>query len=76
MFGADHIVMGTDYLYEHGRYRIRSARIASVEAFDQTAVAALTGGNAHRLLGVLARAAEVPLNSSQATIDNEVLASH
>ena len=51
MFGVDHIVMGTDYPYDMAESD-PIGHIASVEAFDQTAVAALTGGNARRLLGV------------------------
>jgi aminocarboxymuconate-semialdehyde decarboxylase len=43
--------VGTDYPYDMAESD-PIGHIASVEAFDQTAVAALTGGNALRLLGV------------------------
>ena len=51
VFGVDHIVVGTDYPYDMAESD-PIGHIASVEVFDQTAVVALTGGNARRLLGV------------------------
>ncbi len=50
-FGADHVIMGTDYPYdmlEHDPI----GHIASVESFDATTRAALAGGNAKKLLGL------------------------
>ena len=51
VFGAGHVLMGTDYPYDMAESD-PIGHIASVEAFDQTTVAALAGGNARRLLGV------------------------
>jgi aminocarboxymuconate-semialdehyde decarboxylase len=51
VFGADHVLMGTDYPYDMAESD-PIGHIASVEAFDQTTVAVLAGGNARRLLGV------------------------
>jgi aminocarboxymuconate-semialdehyde decarboxylase len=49
MIGADHIVMGTDYTYDMAESD-PIGHFASIETFDQAAVAALARGNAHRLL--------------------------
>src|SRR5271156_2989177 len=50
VFGADHVVMGTDYPYDMAEYD-PVGHIASVEGFDAATVAALAGGNAKKLLG-------------------------
>lgn len=51
VFGADRILMGTDYPYDMGDYD-PIAHVDSVEGFDATTKAAIAGGNARRLLGV------------------------
>jgi aminocarboxymuconate-semialdehyde decarboxylase len=51
VFGADHVVMGTDYPFDMADYD-PIGHIAAVEGFDQTTVAALAGGSAKRLLGL------------------------
>jgi aminocarboxymuconate-semialdehyde decarboxylase len=51
LFGADHIVMGTDYPFDMGEYD-PLGHVASVEDFDSATVAAIAGGNARRLLGI------------------------
>jgi aminocarboxymuconate-semialdehyde decarboxylase len=50
-FGADHIIMGTDYPFDMGEYD-PIGHVASVEEFDPATVAAIAGGNARRLLGI------------------------
>jgi len=50
-FGADHVLMGTDYPYDMAEYD-PIAHIASVEGFDAATIAALAGGNAKKLLGL------------------------
>ncbi|MGD0024363.1 MAG: amidohydrolase family protein [Xanthobacteraceae bacterium] len=51
VFGAEHVVMGTDYPYDMAEYD-PIGHIASVEGFDPSTIAALAGGNAKRLLGL------------------------
>jgi aminocarboxymuconate-semialdehyde decarboxylase len=51
VFGADHVVMGTDYPYDMAEYD-PLGHIAGVEGFDSATVAALAGGNTKRLLGL------------------------
>jgi aminocarboxymuconate-semialdehyde decarboxylase len=51
VFGADHVVMGTDYPFDMADYD-PVGHIASVEDFDATTIAALAGGNTKRLLGL------------------------
>jgi aminocarboxymuconate-semialdehyde decarboxylase len=51
VFGADHVVMGTDYPFDMAE-RDPLGHIAAVEGFDPSTVAALAGGNAKRLLGL------------------------
>ena len=51
VFGADHVVMGTDYPYDMADFD-PVGHVAGVETFDATTVAALAGGNAKRLLGL------------------------
>jgi aminocarboxymuconate-semialdehyde decarboxylase len=50
-FGADHVLMGTDYPYDMAEYD-PLGHIAAVENFDAATVAALAGGNAKKLLGL------------------------
>ena len=51
VFGADHIVMGTDYPFDMAEYD-PIGHLASVEELDSTTLAAIAGGNARRLLGI------------------------
>ena len=51
VFGADHIVMGTDYPFDMAEFD-PIAHVASVDGFDATTITAITGGNARRLLGL------------------------
>ena len=50
-FGADHVLMGTDYPYDMAEYD-PLGHIAGVAGFDAKTIAALAGGNAKRLLGL------------------------
>lgn len=50
-FGADHIVMGTDFPFDMLEYD-PIGHVGAVEAFDPSTVAAIAGGNARRLLGL------------------------
>ena len=51
VFGADHIIMGTDYPFDMMEYD-PIGHVNSVERLDDTARAALCGGNAKKLLGL------------------------
>jgi aminocarboxymuconate-semialdehyde decarboxylase len=51
VFGADHIVMGTDYPFDMAEYD-PIGHLASVEELDSATLAAVAGGNARRLLGI------------------------
>ena len=51
VFGADHILMGTDYPFDMAEYD-PVGHIAAAPGFDAATVAALAGGNAKRLLGL------------------------
>jgi aminocarboxymuconate-semialdehyde decarboxylase len=51
VFGADHVVMGTDYPFDMADFD-PIGHITSVEGFDATTIAALAGGNTKRLLGL------------------------
>ena len=51
VFGAEHVVMGTDYPYDMAEYD-PLGHITSVDGFDPATIAALAGGNAKRLLGL------------------------
>jgi aminocarboxymuconate-semialdehyde decarboxylase len=51
LFGADHIVMGTDYPFDMAEYD-PIGHVASVNGLEASAVAAIAGGNARRLLGI------------------------
>jgi len=50
-FGADHVVLGTDYPYDMAEYD-PLGHIAAVGGFDAATVAALAGGNSKKLLGL------------------------
>src|SRR3984893_9913384 len=51
LFGADHIVMGTDYPFDMAEFD-PIGHLASAEELDSSTVAAIAGGNARRLLGM------------------------
>jgi aminocarboxymuconate-semialdehyde decarboxylase len=51
LFGADRIIMGTDYPFDMADYD-PIGHVASVESFDPSTIAAIAGGNARRLLGL------------------------
>jgi aminocarboxymuconate-semialdehyde decarboxylase len=51
LYGADHIIMGTDYPFDMADYD-PIGHIASVDGFDASTIAAMAGGNAKRLLGL------------------------
>jgi aminocarboxymuconate-semialdehyde decarboxylase len=51
VFGADRVLLGTDYPYDMAEYD-PLGHIAAVEGFDAATVAALAGGNAKKLLGL------------------------
>jgi len=51
LFGADHVLMGTDYPFDMGEYD-PIGHVASVESFDEKTRAAIAGGTAKRLLGI------------------------
>jgi aminocarboxymuconate-semialdehyde decarboxylase len=50
LYGADHIIMGTDYPFDMADYD-PIGHVASA-GLDQAAIAAIAGGNAKRLLGL------------------------
>jgi aminocarboxymuconate-semialdehyde decarboxylase len=51
LFGAEHVVMGTDYPFDMAEFD-PIGHLASVEGLDASAFAAMAGGNARRLLGL------------------------
>jgi aminocarboxymuconate-semialdehyde decarboxylase len=51
LFGADHVIMGTDYPFDMAEYD-PIGHLASVAELDASALAAIAGGNARRLLGI------------------------
>ncbi|HEY0569424.1 MAG TPA: amidohydrolase family protein [Xanthobacteraceae bacterium] len=51
VFGADHVVMGTDYPYDMGEYD-PVGHVAGVAEFDDAMRAAIVGGTAKKLLGL------------------------
>ena len=59
LFGADHIIMGTDYPFDMADYD-PIGHVASVDGFDASTIAALAGGNARQATGdvIVARAAD------------------
>jgi aminocarboxymuconate-semialdehyde decarboxylase len=50
VFGADRLLMGTDYPYDMAEYA-PVEHVASSEMLDERQIASITGGNALRLLG-------------------------
>ncbi len=50
-FGVDHVLMGTDYPYDMAEYDPLQ-HLAATRSLDDSARAAIAGGNAKRLLGV------------------------
>jgi aminocarboxymuconate-semialdehyde decarboxylase len=50
-FGADHVVMGTDYPFDMAESD-PLGHLASVEMFDSDTVSAIGGNNARKLLGL------------------------
>ena len=50
-FGADHVLMGTDYPYDMAEYDPLEHLVAT-KSLDASAVAAIAGGNARKLLGI------------------------
>ncbi len=50
-FGADHVLMGTDYPYDMAEYDPLE-HLAATTSLDGSAVAAIAGGNARKLLGM------------------------
>jgi len=50
-YGADQIVMGTDYPFDMADYDPVS-HVASIEAFDSATVGKIVGGNTKRILGL------------------------
>jgi aminocarboxymuconate-semialdehyde decarboxylase len=50
-FGADHVLMGTDYPYDMGEYD-PVEHLAATASLDAAARAAIAGGNAKRLFGL------------------------
>lgn len=51
VFGADHILLGTDYPFDMGEYD-PVGHVAAVESFDSATIAAIVGGNARKLLSL------------------------
>ena len=51
LYGADRIIMGTDYPFDMADYD-PIGHVASVPDFDDATIAAIAGGNARRLLGM------------------------
>jgi aminocarboxymuconate-semialdehyde decarboxylase len=51
VFGADRVVMGTDYPFDMGEYD-PVGHLASPGTLDQSVIAAIAGGNAKTLLGI------------------------
>jgi aminocarboxymuconate-semialdehyde decarboxylase len=51
LYGADRIIMGTDYPFDMADYD-PIGHVAAVPEFDAATVAAIAGGNAKRLLGL------------------------
>jgi aminocarboxymuconate-semialdehyde decarboxylase len=51
VFGADHILMGTDYPFDMAEFD-PIGHVAATDGFDAAMIAAITGGNARKLLGI------------------------
>ena len=51
LYGADHVIMGTDYPFDMAEYD-PIGHVAAVDGFDAATIAAIAGGNARKLLGI------------------------
>jgi aminocarboxymuconate-semialdehyde decarboxylase len=51
VFGADHVLMGTDYPFDMAEYD-PLGHVASVDGLDASTIAAIAGGNAKTVLGM------------------------
>jgi aminocarboxymuconate-semialdehyde decarboxylase len=51
LYGADHVIMGTDYPYDMADYD-PIGHVAASDGLDASSIAAIAGGNAQRLLGL------------------------
>ena len=51
LYGADHVIMGTDYPFDMADYD-PIGHVASADNFDAATIAAIAGGNARKLLGI------------------------
>jgi aminocarboxymuconate-semialdehyde decarboxylase len=51
VFGADHVIMGTDYPFDMADYD-PVGHVVETPSLDTAAIAAITGGNAKKLLGL------------------------
>jgi len=51
VFGADHVLMGTDYPFDMAEYN-PIGHVAGVNGMDQATLAQIAGGNAARVLGL------------------------
>jgi aminocarboxymuconate-semialdehyde decarboxylase len=51
VFGADHVLIGTDYPYDMAETEPLS-HLASVKTLDTRSIEAIAGGNAKKLLGI------------------------
>ena len=51
LFGADHVIMGTDYPFDMAEFD-PIGHVAAVEGLDASTLAAVAGGNARKLLGI------------------------
>jgi aminocarboxymuconate-semialdehyde decarboxylase len=52
IFGADHVVMGTDYPFDMAESDPPLGHLASVQSLDQNTISAIAGTNARKLLGL------------------------
>src|SRR5437588_7244429 len=51
LFGADHVIMGTDYPFDMAEYD-PIGHLAAVDGLDPSTIAVIAGGNARKLLGI------------------------
>jgi aminocarboxymuconate-semialdehyde decarboxylase len=51
LFGADRIIMGTDYPFDMADFD-PIGHVALVDGLDASTIAAIAGGNARKLLGI------------------------
>ena len=71
-FGADHVVMGTDYPFDMADYD-PVGHVASIAAFDSATVGKIVGGNTKRILGLCTDCAAPQIWSGMSWIDNSPL---